>query len=767
MNLVLKSSVQKIIAVLLLVAIVLGQTALGTLTAYAYDKKIGMVYLSDTKALLQTYESASTDSAEVSKLVYGKPVTVIDETVDAAGVKWYQITYFIKDGEVEKTAYCQASSILLDEDAGIINTGKTNANNVSLWSCYGTYQKPELAKLSVGTKLEITDEVTDGGYNWYRVRCTIDSKTYIGWVQKGFVTLDPVPDIETDEEYEDYLKRIGFPDSYIKGLAVLHEQYPNWKFEPYQTGLTWAEVLENESKPGRNLVYKTENDAKKSYVDTEYNWYTNQWVIRDTSGWVTAHPDFIAYCMDPRNWFNATNIFMFECLSYSEAHTIEGVNAVLKGTFMVNEVANGDGTMLNYSTAFMEIAKTVGVSAYHLASRVRMEQGVNGTSALISGTYEGFEGYYNYFNIKTYGTGNEYIIKGLTYAKEQGWDTRYKALHGGSVFLAKNYIAVGQDTLYLEKFDVVAQGGLYNHQYMTSVQAPISESKAVAKAYTDKTQPFVFKIPVYEEMPKEAVQFTASGNRNNYLASLEVAGFSLTPTFDGAKTEYSLIVENDVTSVTISASPVVDKATVEGTGTLNLKVGKNVFSIICKSESGDKKTYTVTVMREGEDGEISPETPDVPEIPDVPETPDTPVEPPKPTYTSEKYKMDTYVTGVAPQTNVSDFIAGFAYENCTLKVLDATGKENTGVVATGNKLAVYANNALLETKDIVIYGDVNGDGKVNVLDAIIINRYTINLSEINSICMVGADVNDDKKVNVLDAIIINRYTIGLSDIAQR
>ena len=67
----------------------------------------------------------------------------------------------------------------------------------------------------------------------------------------------------------------------------------------------------------------------------------------------------------------------------------------------------------------------------------------------------------------------------------------------------------------------------------------------------------------------------------------------------------------------------------------------------------------------------------------------------------------------------------------------------------------------------MIYGDVNGDSKVNVLDAIIINRYTISLSEIKGVYLVAADVNRDGKVNVLDAIIINRYTIGLSNIAQK
>lgn len=751
MNFGLKSKVQKIIAITLVVATAIGVLGAENIVTYAYDTKTGMIYSAD-RSMIETKAEPSVNAEKVSGLLYGKPVTVVGETTNESGEQWYKIKYYIKDGAVEKTAYCQAAYILLDENASVIATGKTNANNVSLWSCTGQYQAPELAVLSVGTKVEILDEHTDGGVKWYRVRCTVSGVAYIGWIQSGYVTKDAVPDIETDEEYEDYLLRIGFPESYVKSLAILHEQYPNWVFEPYKTGLTWDEVIESESYAGRNLIQTYRDDAMKSYADSEYNWYTNEWVIRDSSSWVTTHPDYIKYCMDPRNWLNATNIFMFESLSYSDTHNIAGVNAILSGTFMTKEIANGDGTMLNYANAFMEIAKAVNVSPYHLASRVRQEQGVNGTSPLISGTYPGYEGYYNYFNHGAYGTGDTVYTNGLSFAKKNGWDTRYKSLYGGSKRIADNYIAVGQDTLYFQKFDVIAQGGLYNHQYMTNIEAAISESKSVAKAYTDKTQAFVFKIPVYENMPAEPVQFTASGNRNNYLKSLNIEGFSLTPTFDGAKTSYSLIVDNAVTSIKVSASPVVDKASVEGTGNLSLKVGTNTFTIICKSESGDKKTYTLNVIREAKEDT----TPD--------ETPDTTS---KYTYSSDKYVLGTYITGVEPQTTVADFVAGFKYQNCTLKVLKADGTENTGVVATGNKLGVYVDGTLKEAKEIVIYGDVSGDGKINALDAIKVNRYTIGTTTLTGCYLAAGDVSKDGKTNALDAIIINRYTIGLSEIKQK
>lgn len=62
-------------------------------------------------------------------------------------------------------------------------------------------------------------------------------------------------------------------------------------------------------------------------------------------------------------------------------------------------------------TLFLDVAKNTGVSAYHLASRVKQEQGTNGTSPLISGTYSGYKGYYNFFNFNAYGKQSKIYTK--------------------------------------------------------------------------------------------------------------------------------------------------------------------------------------------------------------------------------------------------------------------------------------------------------------------------------------------------------------------
>ena len=98
--------------------------------------------------------------------------------------------------------------------------------------------------------------------------------------------------------------------------------------------------------------------------------------------------------MDPRNFLDETNIFQFQSLAYSPNEALEGVKSIVKGTFMEGtKTYSNNGEKINYASTFMDVAKRSGVSAYHIASRIKQEQGQKGTCALISGTYSGYEGY--------------------------------------------------------------------------------------------------------------------------------------------------------------------------------------------------------------------------------------------------------------------------------------------------------------------------------------------------------------------------------------
>ncbi|MGN0142074.1 MAG: dockerin type I domain-containing protein [Roseburia sp.] len=629
-------------------------------------------------------------------------------------------------------------------------TGTVTANNVNVRSGAGTSYATIGVKVNEGQSVTIKGEQTTNGTVWYEVEFTKDGKDYAGWIISTYISIaEDSSSEEVDEEYVQSLKDLGFPDSYCTSLAVLHEKYPSWQFIPVLTGLDWKTAVEQESRAGVNLVQSIVNDSRKSTEDFAYDWKTNKWYGFDGADWVCASADFIAYCMDPRNFLNETYIFQFETLEYASYQTADGVSSILANTFMSGKYKDTDKKKKSYADTFVEVGSALAVSPYHLAARCKQEQGVNGTSDLISGTYSGYEGYYNYFNVGAYTTTSaDKVVNGLAYAKKMGWDSIYGSIAGGSEVVANNYIKKGQNTIYFEKFNVINPANLYAHQYMTNVMAAISEGSSSGKAYSDKDQAFVFRIPVYENMPDSAVTFTDTGNPNNWLSSLKIAGQSLTPSFSGSKTEYALVVGADIGTIELSAKAVASTSKVSGAGTYSLEYGDNVITVTCVSQSGSTRNYNIRVVRQMPcDGS---------EIAVAENASFTPA-----------FSVGTYATGIEPGTSVSDVKAQITTNNCTVKMLTAEGQENTDTVATGNKLAVYDTEGnLLKQYDVVVYGDINGDGKVSNVDLVLMQKQILGISTLEGSSLEAADTSKGGGVSNKDMVILQKHILGIETISQ-
>ncbi|MCI8280874.1 MAG: hypothetical protein HFI76_04055 [Lachnospiraceae bacterium] len=360
----------------------------------------------------------------------------------------------------------------------------------------------------------IGTELVDGVI-WYQVQALVNGNTYTGYIGDDMLISADAGLAEWREAYWPQAlaysvpnMRAGstnlslFPESYRPYIQALLNAHPEWTFVPMDTGLDWNTVIKNEMSPKRNVV---PNYSDPSWIG-DYN------IIVDDV-WYQASESIVRYYMDPRNFLNETSVFQFELLSFNAAnHKEAGVKAILNNTFMSNKVI--EGTNLTYAQAFMQIGKEVNVSPYHLASRVRQEQGVSGDSPLISGTYPGYEGLYNYFNIQATGANRDQLIaNGLTEARNEGWTSRYAALRGGSAKVAVR-IGKGQNTLYLQKFDVDdSDGTLYWNQYMQNLLAPDNEGKTVRKGYEEIgviNNPFVFRVPIYRNMPSSACKMPSS-----------------------------------------------------------------------------------------------------------------------------------------------------------------------------------------------------------------------------------------------------------------
>ncbi len=397
---------------------------------------------------------------------------------------------------------------------------------VYLSDYYDVMAKPDIssetvAVLTSGHTVLIEDVEADSvnGVIWYQVSFSVEDTEYTGYIEKDYLAYSNENFLAWEEEYidpiEEFLKKNGislfkidggsdgdgysadvsrFPKSYRKSLQELKDAHPNWTFVKFSTGLDFGTVVENELVDARSLIYST---AKDSYKGKQYE-----------GKWYYATREAVEYYLDPRNGLAENRIFQFEQLTFNSGyHKASAIQSVLNNSFMSGNVPKAG---VSYAQAFYEIGQGRGISPFHLASRVLQEQGVNGGSALISGTYPGYEGYYNYFNIGASGSTTTAVIKsGLARAMKEGWNTPYKSLEGGAKSIGNGYILQGQDTLYLQKWDVEnSYNGLYWHQYMQNIQAPTTESSTIRSLYKQSgslNSTFVFKIPVYNNMPGVAV----------------------------------------------------------------------------------------------------------------------------------------------------------------------------------------------------------------------------------------------------------------------
>lgn len=636
-------------------------------------------------------------------------------------------------------------------------------------------------QLNVGDSVTITDEATAGdGSLWYKVKFHYTNGVELtGYVHSAYIDVDN-NSYSSDADFETYLTKQGFPESYKDKLRQLHAKYPNWVFVADQLSYDWNDAVKNESMIGRSLVSKNSISSWKSLATGSYNWETGQWATFDGGSWVAASEELVAYSMDPRNFLDETYIFQFEMLSFNASiHKAENVETLLSGSFMSNANAISGKT---YSNTFMEAAAQSGVSPYHLVSRVLQEVGAAGTSGSVSGYYAPstgavYQNLYNFYNIGAYAaSGRGAVENGLIYASKtdsatlRPWNTKYNAIVGGAMFIGSGYINIGQDTIYYEKFDFV--GTPYTHQYMTNIQAPKSEALKMSKAYSDsmkKSVALVFKIPVFKNMPTQPCSCpVGDGSPNNILDSLVVNGYSLTPTFNKSTQSYDLIVPNSVGSIKVSATALDSSATISGTGNISLNVGNNTINVVVKAKNGDIRTYTLNVVRSAADiGSTKPAEPVTQPVTE-PTTQKPPVNNQSSYTTSYKKLNDEYLTGIAPGTSSNAVKSSFSLKNCTVSIYKSDGTtEYSGTIGTGNRVKIkdLSGNTIKEYT-CLIYGDINGDGNIDIVDMLYQKRHILGIDKLSGIKALAADINKKDGIDIVDMLYIKRQILGIGTISQ-
>ena len=386
----------------------------------------------------------------------------------------------------------------------------------------------------------------------------------------------------------------AFPTDYQVKLNEIAKEHPNWNFQAYYTGISWDTLIEKERDESihRNRVIATSDLSWKNNCNFEEN------------GYACASDEIVAYYLDPRNFLNEKNIFQFVESSYnSDTQTLEVIQKSVKGTFLDSTITckdNEDNDItMSYSQIIIEAAKQSNISAFYIKSKIIQEVGVQGSDS-VKGNYVGYEGYYNFYNYGASDTGNP-IENGLKFAKENQWDSQYKAIVNGAKLIGKKYIEAGQNTAYFNKWDVVGtkilkdgetqsvqEKDLFWHQYMTNIQDPTNQSYSNYKLYADNLDGNItFIIPVYNNMPESTKKPTDVKLNSIYLNTTEMN--LQVGTEASAKTGYISVVYNpgNVTDKVLYWESSNNKVATVNEGNVTA-VGEGTAIITAKSRDGNK-----------------------------------------------------------------------------------------------------------------------------------------------------------------------------------
>ena len=109
---------------------------------------------------------------------------------------------------------------------------------------------------------------------------------------------------------------------------------------------------------------------------------------------------------------------------------------------------------------------------------------------------------------------------------------------------------------------------------------------------------------------------------------------------------------------------------------------------------------------------------------------------------------DTTLTPTKVEIEATDVTKGSAAEPTTKPV--PSTQSTTAQPAT-------------EPSGNAVYGDVNGDGDITVVDATLVQKHVVQLETLSADKQILADVNGDNTISVVDATLIQKYVVQLKD----
>lgn len=127
------------------------------------------------------------------------------------------------------------------------------------------------------------------------------------------------------------------------------------------------------------------------------------------------------------------------------------------------------------------------------------------------------------------------------------------------------------------------------------------------------------------------------------------------------------------------------------------------------------------------------------------------------------------ITGLENKNNTVDSLLNKIQTNYTVEIYNKNGEQISGssLVGTGSTVKILDNNTLVSEYTLIMYGDTNGDGKINSIDLLVLQRHILEIEKLQSAYVKAGNVRKNgKNPSSVDCLLIQRHILGLQDIEQ-
>lgn len=119
-----------------------------------------------------------------------------------------------------------------------------------------------------------------------------------------------------------------------------------------------------------------------------------------------------------------------------------------------------------------------------------------------------------------------------------------------------------------------------------------------------------------------------------------------------------------------------------------------------------------------------------------------------------------YLRRIDLNTTVDEIKDQFTNDNLYFYDINGNELDDEDIIGTGTQIKLFNGDEVVDTKTVVITGDMTGDGLINNRDVAMMNKTLIGTVEAEEYQMLAIDVNGDGSVNNRDAAMVARYLVG-------